>query len=122
MIPLTFFASIIQTAEPCLQSTSTIIRSNASLTSGTYNDEFNIKGGKKVYAILDIASGAGTVNLQIFDSARSTWLPIQTISEGVNILTPLIYATSGLVRFQTVISSTADFSLVTVSNKECSVV
>jgi hypothetical protein len=108
--------------EPCLESTSTIIRSNASLAVATYNDEYNIKGAKSVYVILDIQSGAGTVNVQIYDTARSSWSSsVQTISNGVNLLSPLIYATSGLVRFQTIISSTADFSLTIISNKECTV-
>jgi hypothetical protein len=88
----------------------------------TYNDEYNIKGAKSVYVILDIQSGAGTVNVQIYDTARSSWSSsVQTISNGVNLLSPLIYATSGLVRFQTIISSTADFSLTIISNKECTV-
>lgn len=106
----------------CLESQPETVIDNSALGTGTHNNEIDTNGATNLHIIHTLTSGSATSTIQIKNDARGTWINIITLSEGINTINSVYpHKATGLLRIQTVVSSTANISIVVLKNQPCEV-
>ncbi len=106
----------------CLESQPETVIDNSALATGTYNNEIDINGATNLNIIHTVTSGSATSTVQFFNQARSTWVSFLPLSEGINTINSVYpHKSTGLLRIRTVVSSTANITIVVIKNKPCEV-
>ena len=112
----------LQGEELCAESQPETVLNNSALGVGTHNNEIDTNGATNLNIIHTVTSGSVTSTVQFFDQARSTWVSFLTLSEGINTVNSVYpHKATGLLRISTVVSSTANISIVVIKNQPCEV-
>lgn len=106
----------------CEESQPETILNDSALATGTYNNEIDTNGATNLHIIHTVTSGGATSKVQFFDQSRSTWVNFLTLSAGINTINSVYpHKATALLRISTVVSSTANITIVVIKNQPCEV-